>query len=179
VRIVRQLVTESTVLALAGSSAGLLLAWWSLTYLAKTTLAGSDVAPDLGTFGYVLAMAFATGILFGLSPALHATRAGVAHELRESGTGTRRRSRQRAAGSGNASIENDVRESRRRAAHRGSAAGGDFDNNQNTRVGAAVANSVIRAAMAGRLTFKDAYDFTGLRGGAFQEYARRLGMNLP
>ena len=57
--------------------------------------------------------------------------------------------------------------------------GGDFYNNQNTRVGAAFAASVIRAAMGGRLTFKEAYDLTGLRGGAFQEYARRLGMDLP
>ena len=59
------------------------------------------------------------------------------------------------------------------------AGGGDFYNNQNTRVGAAFATSVIRAAMGGRLSFREAYDLTGLRGGAFQEYARRLGMDLP
>lgn len=59
------------------------------------------------------------------------------------------------------------------------AGGGDFYNNQNTRVGAAFATRVIRAAMEGRLTFRDAYSLTGLRGGAFQEYARRLGMDLP
>lgn len=57
--------------------------------------------------------------------------------------------------------------------------GGDFYNNQNTRVGAAFATSVIRAALGGRLTFKEAYDLTGLRGGAFQEYAKRLGIALP
>ena len=57
--------------------------------------------------------------------------------------------------------------------------GGDFYNNQNTRVGATFATSVIRAAMGGRLSFKEAYDLTGLRGGAFQQYARRLGMDLP
>jgi hypothetical protein len=33
--------------------------------------------------------------------------------------------------------------------------------------------------MGGRLTFKEAYDLTGLRGGSFQKYARRLGMDLP
>ncbi len=59
------------------------------------------------------------------------------------------------------------------------ATGGDFYNNQNTRVGAAFATSVIRAAMGGRLSFKEAYDLTGLRGGAFQAYAKRLGMALP
>lgn len=57
--------------------------------------------------------------------------------------------------------------------------GGDFYNNQNTRVGERFATCVIRAAMEGRLSFRDAYDLTGLHGGAFQEYARRLGAPLP
>lgn len=39
--------------------------------------------------------------------------------------------------------------------------------------------SVFRAAMEGRLSFKKAYDLTDLRGGAFQDYARQLGVNLP
>lgn len=59
------------------------------------------------------------------------------------------------------------------------AGGGDFYNNQNTRVGERFGTSVMRAAMEGRLSFKEAYNLTGLRGGAFQEYARRLGMDLP
>jgi hypothetical protein len=54
---------------------------------------------------------------------------------------------------------------------------GNFYNNQNTRVGAAFATRVIRAAKEGRLSFKEAYDLTGLRGGNFQEYARHLGFN--
>lgn len=57
--------------------------------------------------------------------------------------------------------------------------GGDFYNNQNTRVGSVFARQVIRAAREGRIGFKQAYDLTGLNGGAFQEYARRLGMELP
>lgn len=57
--------------------------------------------------------------------------------------------------------------------------GGDFYNNQNTRVGERFALQVIRAAKEGRVSFKEAYDLTGLRGGAFQEYANRLGVNLP
>ena len=59
------------------------------------------------------------------------------------------------------------------------AGGGDFYNNQNARVGAAFATSVMRAALEGRLAFIEAYRLTGLRGGAFQEYARRLGIPLP
>lgn len=56
---------------------------------------------------------------------------------------------------------------------------GNFYNNQNMRVGSLLATQVIRAAKEGRIGFKQAYELTGLNGGAFQEYARRLGMDLP
>jgi len=62
---------------------------------------------------------------------------------------------------------------------RSDSGGGDFYNNQNTRVGEWFALQVIHAAKGGRLSFKEAYDLTGLRAGAFQEYANRLGVNLP
>jgi len=68
-----------------------------------------------------------------------------------------------------------ARERRQRPASRG----GDFYNNQNTRVGERFAIQVILAAKGGRVSFKEAYDLTGLRGGAFQEYASRLGVTLP
>lgn len=57
--------------------------------------------------------------------------------------------------------------------------GGDFYNNQNTRVGRLFASHVIRAAKEGRIGFKEAYDLTGLNGGTFQSYARKLGITLP
>ena len=57
--------------------------------------------------------------------------------------------------------------------------GGDFYNNQNARVGALFATHVVRAAKEGRLGFREAYELTGLRAGAFQEYASRLGFDLP
>jgi Zn-dependent peptidase ImmA (M78 family) len=65
--------------------------------------------------------------------------------------------------------------------HRQRPAGGkgDFYNNQNTRVCEMFAIHVMRAAKGGRLSFKDAYDLTGLHGGTFQEYAHRLGVDLP
>ena len=56
---------------------------------------------------------------------------------------------------------------------------GDFYNNQNTRIGELFATQVLRAAMEGRIGFKEVYDLTGLRGGTVQKYARRLGVNLP
>jgi len=68
---------------------------------------------------------------------------------------------------------------RRDLASGASSTGGDFYNNQNTRVGELFASHVLRAAMEGRVGFKEAYDLTGLRGGTFQRYARRLGVNLP
>lgn len=66
-----------------------------------------------------------------------------------------------------------------RERNRRSGTGGDFYTNQNTRVGERFALQVIRAAKSGRVTFKEAYSLTGLRGGAFQEYANRLGVVLP
>ena len=49
--------------------------------------------PDVSTFAVVAAMAVVTGILFGLSPALHATRGGISNPLRDSSTGASSRSR--------------------------------------------------------------------------------------
>jgi Zn-dependent peptidase ImmA (M78 family) len=68
-----------------------------------------------------------------------------------------------------------VKEERQRSTQ---TSGGDFYSNQNTRVGALFAMHVVRAALEGRVGFKEAYDLTGLRGGAFQEYAQRLGVDL-
>ena len=58
-------------------------------------------------------------------------------------------------------------------------AAGDFYSNQNARVGEVFATEVIRAAKDGRLSFRAAYDLTGLRDGTFQAYAARLGIDLP
>jgi Zn-dependent peptidase ImmA (M78 family) len=71
------------------------------------------------------------------------------------------------------------REYTRRERERSTGSGGDFYNTQNTRVGVTFALAVMRAALEGRVSFKEAYDLTGLRGGAFQEYGRRLGVALP
>ena len=69
-------------------------------------------------------------------------------------------------------------QSERRQKSRG-IGGGSFYNNQNLRVGRLFAIQVMRAAKEGRIGFKDAYDLTGLHGGTFQEYASRLGVDLP
>jgi len=92
-RVLRQLITESTILALAGGAIGLTFAWIALLYNQKTEINGVDVTPDAVTFAFVLVLAVATGVLFGLSPALHATRGDVANALRDSGTAVSGRGR--------------------------------------------------------------------------------------
>jgi hypothetical protein len=66
-------------------------------------------------------------------------------------------------------------EARRSGARAG---GGDFYNNQNTRVGELFATHVLHAALEGRMGFKEAYNLTGLQGGVFEKYARKLGYDL-
>ena len=90
-RILRQLVTESTILALGGGLLGLLFAWWILVYVRSDT--GMNTTPDAGTFAFTLLFAVATGVLFGLSPALHATRGQLANALRDSKSGGAGRTR--------------------------------------------------------------------------------------
>ncbi|HEV3333831.1 MAG TPA: ABC transporter permease [Bryobacteraceae bacterium] len=87
-RLIRQLLTESTVLALAGGAVGLAMAAWGrqvLWSLRPPQLDASIFRIDLD--GRVLAFTFAisllTGILFGLLPALRATRPDLATDLRD------------------------------------------------------------------------------------------------
>lgn len=56
--------------------------------------------------------------------------------------------------------------------------GGDFYNNQGTRVGARFARVVIRAVRNGQLPYRDAYKLTGMRGKTFDKYAKRLENTL-
>lgn len=91
-RIIRQLATESTIVSLVGAAAGAMGAFWLLLFVSKRVVIGADLSPDLQTFAFVFVLAMTTGILFGLSPALHATR-GLAGALRDSGHGATRRSR--------------------------------------------------------------------------------------
>ena len=52
--------------------------------------------------------------------------------------------------------------------------GGDFWNNQNTRIGRRFGSAVYRAVVAGRLTYREAYALTGLRGDTFDKFLRRM-----
>jgi macrolide transport system ATP-binding/permease protein len=96
-RLVRQLLTESLLLSLAGGALGSLLAFWSFAGITEfvtsrlphefSTLAVSvNVAPDVRVLTYALALTLSTGIAFGLLPALQSSRPDLNTALKEDGT---------------------------------------------------------------------------------------------
>ena len=91
-RIIRQLATESTIISIVGATAGAIAAFWLLSVVVSSAVEGVNLTPDVGTFAFVFVLAVSTGILFGLSPALHATR-GLAGAIRDSSQGATRKSR--------------------------------------------------------------------------------------
>jgi putative ABC transport system permease protein len=91
-RVVRQLLTESLVLALAGGAAGLALAAWGIRALVAI---GPEDLPRLDTIGLdlrvlavTLGVSLLTGIAFGLAPALQASRSDLNVSLREGERGS-------------------------------------------------------------------------------------------
>ncbi|HEY0304587.1 MAG TPA: ABC transporter permease [Longimicrobiales bacterium] len=84
-RIVRQLLTESVLLAITAATIGLALIWILesvLAYLLNDVPVPFDVTAPVSIFAFSIALV--AGALFGLSPALHATRVSVATVLKES-----------------------------------------------------------------------------------------------
>jgi macrolide transport system ATP-binding/permease protein len=91
-RIVRQLLAESLLLATVGGAAGILFAIWGIRFLTLMLAQGNERFPLHAELNWrVLAAAFAltliTGVLFGLAPALQATRVDAMPVLKESRTG--------------------------------------------------------------------------------------------
>ena len=97
-RIVRQLLTESLLLSVGGATVGILLAVWGVDWL-TTLLAGnsssfsvrlprlSEIKIDATALGFTLAVTLVTSLLFGLIPALAASKSDVNQTLKESGRG--------------------------------------------------------------------------------------------
>jgi putative ABC transport system permease protein len=94
--IIRQLLVESTLLALFGGTAGILIAQWAtraLLSVSPVDLArSSEVHLDLRVLAFTFLVALATGVLFGLAPAVQASRLARKHplalEIRSSSTGS-------------------------------------------------------------------------------------------
>ncbi|MBL8236217.1 MAG: ABC transporter permease [Bryobacterales bacterium] len=87
--IVRQLFAESLILALAGGVIGSLLAWWSIRLLRGWNPASlpraDELTLDLWGLVFALLMSVATAVLFGLAPALQATKTEQHDALRDAG----------------------------------------------------------------------------------------------
>jgi predicted permease len=90
-RLVKQLLTESVLLAAVGGALGVLFAFWIKDGLLIVTEWGgrgmSALAPrlDLRVLGFTLGLSFLTGIVFGILPALRATNVDLTPALKDSG----------------------------------------------------------------------------------------------
>jgi predicted permease len=91
-RLVRQMLAESLLIALAGGALGAVLAVAGVRVLTALLPADFPRASDIGVnpavFGFTLAISLATGFLFGLAPALQAARTDLQQALRDGGRGT-------------------------------------------------------------------------------------------
>ena len=94
-RLVRQLLVESLLLSLMGGALGLLFAWWAMVPLSRVA---HDTVPRIGTLSlnakvlvFNLAASFATGILFGIAPALRFSKTQLQETLKDTGPTTSER----------------------------------------------------------------------------------------
>ena len=90
-RLIRQLLTESILLAAMGSTIGLALAWVGTRLLVKMSPdilpRADEISLDGWALGFTAAITILTGLLFGLAPALQLAKTSLATALREGGRG--------------------------------------------------------------------------------------------
>jgi putative ABC transport system permease protein len=100
-RLLRQLLTESVLLGLAGGLLGLALAAWSVSVLAQFGPANlprlAEINIDWRVMAFTLTVSLATGIVFGLAPALRTVRSDLNSVLKTSGRRLRDRFLRRTA----------------------------------------------------------------------------------
>ena len=87
-RLIRQMLTESILLSAMGGAAGVAFAAWASSLLLWMVSTGAEelplrVTPDARVLGFTTLLTVATGILFGLAPALRATRVELSSSLKE------------------------------------------------------------------------------------------------
>ena len=91
-RLLRQLLTESLLLAGMGAAFGVLLAYWADELLLRMVSGASNevqlnLVPDARILGFTLCVTIVTAILFGLIPSLHVTRMDLSPLLKSTGMG--------------------------------------------------------------------------------------------
>jgi len=87
-RLIRQMLTESVLMAVAGGAAAGVFAWWASGFLVWMVSTGEEilplqVAPDARVLAFTSLISLVTGILFGLAPAFRATRVNLSSSLKE------------------------------------------------------------------------------------------------
>lgn len=91
-RIIRQLLTESVLMSAAGAALGVLLAWAAVAVVAKfgpASVAGlSRARVDIGVLAFTAGVALVTALIFGIAPALAASRPNMYETLKEGGRGS-------------------------------------------------------------------------------------------
>ena len=95
-QVIRQLLTESVLLALLGGALGTLFALWSTDLfvgtvgdtIALTTPGWTDIRIDRGVLGFTLLISLATGVMFGLVPALRFAKPNLNESLKEGERGS-------------------------------------------------------------------------------------------
>ncbi|HMH45442.1 MAG TPA: ABC transporter permease, partial [Pyrinomonadaceae bacterium] len=90
-RIIRQLLTESLLLSFLGGGFGLLLSFWLTKLLIALSPANAprfdEIRPNTRVFIFTIALTFLTGLIFGLAPALQASRFDQSEGLKEGSRG--------------------------------------------------------------------------------------------
>ena len=89
VRVIRQFLTESVLLSLAGGALGLLLAYWGVEVLSSARIANvprlDEITLDGNVLLFALGVSLLTGILFGIAPAFQGSRPDLNESLKETG----------------------------------------------------------------------------------------------